>query len=113
MAGQAPFLINAGLQYDNPALGLDTGFFYNLKGETLTVVGGGLFPDVYTSPFHNLRFNLNKTLGEEGQTSVNLSISNILNDTREELYQGFRAEDQIFSSFTPGRSVSVGIKYSF
>jgi TonB-dependent receptor len=113
MAGQAPFLINAGLQYDNPALGLDAGFFYNLKGETLTVVGGGLFPDVYTSPFNNLRFNLNKTLGEEGQTSLNLSISNILNDRQEELYQGFRAQDQIFSSFTPGRAVSLGIKYSF
>jgi len=113
MAGQAPFLINAGLQYDNPAMGLDAGFFYNLKGETLTVVGGGLFPDVYASPFHNLRFNLNKTLGNEGQTSLNLSVSNILNDIQEEVYQGFRAQDQLFSSFTPGRAVSLGIKYSF
>lgn len=113
MAGQAPFLINAGFQYDNTAIGLDAGLFYNLKGETLTVVGGGLFPDVYTEPFHNLRFNLNKSLGDEQQTSVNLSVSNILNDRREENYKGFRADDQIFSSFTPGRTVSIGVKYSF
>lgn len=113
MAGQAPFMVNAGLQYTNPALGLDAGFFYNLNGETLAIVGGGLFPDVYVSPFHNLKFNLNKSLGEEGQTSINLSVSNILNDTREEIYKGFRADDEIFTLFTPGRSVSLGIKYAF
>lgn len=113
MAGQAPFMVNAGLQYNNPALGLDAGFFYNMNGETLAIVGGGLFPDVYVTPFHNLRFNLNKSLSDNGKTSLNMSVSNILNDTREEIYQGFNAEDEIFSLFTPGRAVSLGIKYSF
>lgn len=113
MAGQAPFMINAGLQYDNPGIGLDAGFFYNLKGETLTVVGGGLFPDVYSTPFHNLRFNLNKKMGSHNQASLNLSVSNILNDNQEEVFKGFKAQDQIFSSFSPGRAVSLGLKYSF
>lgn len=113
MAGQAPFMVNAGLQYDNRAVGIDAGFFYNLKGETLTIVGGGLFPDVYASPYHNLRFNLNKSLGEEGRTVINLSMSNLLNDSMEDVYKGFRADDEIFSYFTPGRTVSFGIKYSF
>lgn len=111
MAGQAPYIINAGLQYDNPGIGMDAGFFYNVNGETLVIVGGGLFPDVYADPFHNLRFNLNKSIGDKA--SVNLSVSNILNDSTQELYKAFRAEDQVFSSFEPGRSVSLGIKYSF
>jgi len=113
MAGQAPFMINAGLQYDNPGLGFDAGFFYNLKGETLAVVGGGLFPDVYATPFHNLRFNLNKKLGRNNQAALNLSVSNLLNETQEELYKGFNAVDQIFSSYKPGRAVNLGIKYTF
>lgn len=111
MAGQAPYIINAGLSYDNPAIGLDGGLFYNVQGETLTVVGGGLFPDVYTEPFHNLRLNLNKSFGPNA--SVNLSVSNLLNDERAEYYQGYRAEKQIFSLYSPHTSVSLGFKYSF
>lgn len=110
MAGQAPFIINAGLTYDNPDLGFDAGLFYNMKGETLTIVGGGLFPDVYVEPFHSLNFNLNKTLGH---ASLSFSVDNILNDTRWESYQAYQAEDQIYTRFSPGRSVSVGVKYAF
>ncbi|TYP95575.1 TonB-dependent Receptor Plug Domain [Fodinibius salinus] len=110
MAGQAPYIINAGLTYENPEIGFDTGLFYNVKGETLVLVGGGIFPDVYSDPFHSLRFNLNKSFGA---ASVSLNISNILSEKREEMYQGFRAEDQVYSRFNPGRNVSLGFKYSF
>lgn len=113
MAGQAPYIINAGFTYDNSDLGLDAGFFYNVKGETLTAVGGGLFPDVYSQPFHNLNFNMNKSFGEEGNSSLSFSVTNILDDSREELYQGFNTADQIFSSYKEHRSISIGYKYSF
>ena len=113
MAGQAPYIVNAGLTYDNANIGLDAGFYYNVKGETLTAVGGGLFPDVYSEPFHSLRFSLNKSVGPEGKSSFSLNVSNILNDSRQEFYQGFRAEDQVFSSYNQHRSVSLGFKYSF
>jgi hypothetical protein len=113
MAGQAPYIINAGLQYENPSFGLDGGLFYNIQGETLVVVGGGLFPDVYTEPFHNLRLNLNKSLGPEDRAALTLSVSNILNDQRAERYKAYNAEDQIFSLYRPHTSVSVGFKYSF
>ncbi|NBB76123.1 MAG: TonB-dependent receptor, partial [Bacteroidetes bacterium] len=92
MAGQAPYIINAGLQYENPSFGLDGGLFYNIQGETLVVVGGGLFPDVYTEPFHNLRLNLNKSLGPEDRAALTLSVSNILNDQRAENYKAYNAE---------------------
>lgn len=110
LAGQAPFLINAGLTYTNPGAGIDGGFFYNVKGETLIRVGGGLFPDVYSEPFHSLNFNLNKSFG---QALLSLSIDNILNDKEEELYQAFQAEAETFNSYNPGRSVSLGFKYTF
>lgn len=113
MAGQAPYIINAGFTYDNAEAGLDAGFFYNVKGETLTAVGGGLFPDVYSQPFHSLNFSLNKRLGEEGKSSVSLNVTNILDDSRDEFYQGFNTADQIFSSYNEHRSISVGYKYSF
>jgi len=53
MAGQAPYIINAGFSYRNLLSGFDAGFYYNVKGPTLIVVGGGLFPDVFSDPFHS------------------------------------------------------------
>jgi hypothetical protein len=113
MAGQAPYIINAGLGYDNPKIGLDAGFFYNVKGRTLFIVGGGLFPDVYAIPFHSLNFNLNKSFGEERRASVSLNVTNLLGDVREEMYGAFNATDQVFYRFNPGTEIGIGFKYSF
>lgn len=113
MAGQAPYIVNAGFAYNHPASGLDAGFFYNVKGKTLFIVGGGLFPDVYAEPFHSLNFNLNKTFGKEKRATASLNITNLLDDVREELYSAFNAQDQIFYRFSPGREFGLGLKYSF
>ena len=112
MAGQAPYIVNAGVSYENPEFGLDAGFFYNLKGATLAVVGGGLYPDVYAQPFHSLNFNLNKSLGPEGRSSITFSVDNILNDVREIDYVGYESANQTFTSFSPGTTFSVGYKFS-
>lgn len=112
MAGQAPYIINLGFSYDNPMAGVEAGIYYNVKGPTLTIVGGGLFPDVYAEPFHSLNFALNKTFGPEQRTAINFSISNLLNDVREEVFSSFRAEDQVFTRFSPRKAFSLGFKYS-
>ncbi|MBR9998661.1 MAG: TonB-dependent receptor [Cyclobacteriaceae bacterium] len=113
MAGQAPYIINAGLAYDNPKTGFDAGVFYNVKGATLTVVGGGLFPDVYSQPFHSLNFNLNKSIGASEKMYINISVSNILNDVREEFYTAYNAMDQIFYRYSPGTEFGIGFRYNF
>lgn len=112
MAGQAPYLINVGLSYDNADKNLDASLYYNVKGRTLAIVGVGLYPDVYAAPFHSLNFNLNAGIGESKKTTVNFGINNILNDTRDELYSGYLAKDQFFSSINPGRTFQMGIKYA-
>lgn len=111
MAGQAPYIINAGLSYDDIDKSFNAGLYYNVKGKTLDVVGGGIFPDVYTEPFHSLNFTANKTFGEEGRTSVNFKVANILGDDREWFYNGFQAQDQLFNSFSPGTSFSFGVSF--
>lgn len=113
MAGQAPYVINAGIGYEDFEIGLDAGFFYNVQGRTLVIVGGGLFPDVFTEPFHSLNFNLNKRFGADEKVAINLSVDNILNDRREQFFESFNAADQIFTGFSPGTSIGVGINYKF
>jgi outer membrane receptor protein involved in Fe transport len=113
MAGQAPYIINAGLAYNNDDIGMDAGLYYNVKGETLTVVGGGLFPDVYAQPFNSLNFNMNKSIGAERRANINFSISNIMNDKREEFYKSFRADDRIYYAYSPGVEIGLGFSYNF
>lgn len=113
MAGQAPYVINAGLSYSDFDAGIDVGLFYNVSGSTLQIVGSGLFPDIYLEPFQSLNFSFNKKLGEEKNMAISLGASNILNDKRESLYKSFEAEDQPFSILNPGRSFSLGFSYAF
>ena len=112
MAGQAPYIINLGLSYEDPDLGFDGGLFYNVNGPTLTVVGGGLFPDVYSEPFHSLNFNMNKGIGKEKKITLTISASNILGDVKEHFYTGYKAEKQYYSKFNPGTSYGFGFKYA-
>ena len=110
MAGQAPYIINAGLTYSNPDKAFDAGFYYNVKGPTLVVVGGGLFPDVTSDPFHGLKFSANKSVGDK--VSLSFEVDNILNDIREDLFEGFMSERQTFSRLNPGISFGLSLKYS-
>ena len=113
MAGQAPYVINAGIGYSNFELGLDAGLFYNVKGSTLYIVGVGLYPDIYNEPFHSLNFSINKRLGPDKKTAIDFKVANILNDKIESFYQSFGAVDRVFNSLNPGRAFSLGISHKF
>jgi len=113
MAGQSPYVINTSITYANYDLGLDAGIFYNVKGPTLYIVGGGLFPDIYNDPFHSLNVSFNKKFGKQQQSSIDFKINNILNDENEIFYQSYKASDQVFERMVPGRSFSIGFGYKF
>jgi outer membrane receptor protein involved in Fe transport len=113
MAGQSPYVINAGIGYNSTEAGLDAGLFYNVKGSTLSIVGAGLFPDIYSEPFHSLNFSLSKKLGKNKNSSVDLKISNLLDSEVKSVYRSYQAADQIYSLQNPGRSFSLGFSYQF
>ena len=113
MAGQSPYVVNAGISYGNKEIGLDLGIFYNVKGRTLEIVGIGLYPDAYTEPFHSLNFSINKKFGKEQRTVVDLKVANMLNDRVETFYHSFEAGKQVFSSINPGVSFGLGVSHKF
>jgi TonB-dependent receptor len=113
MAGQSPYVVNAGFTYNNYESGFAAGLFYNVKGETLSIVGAGLFPDIYIKPFHSLNFSVNKKFGEDQNTKVDFKISNVLNQKHETYYQSYGAQNQVYNIFNPGRTFSVGLSYEF
>jgi len=113
LQGQAPFLINTSLNYTNDAIGLQTGLFFNMQGETLEVVGLGTVPDVYTLPFESLNFTLNKAFGEDKKSSIDIKVSNILGAERESVFQSFQAEDRVFTLRQPFTEFSIGYTFKF
>ena len=113
MAGQSPYVINACLSYSNKKLGMDLGIYYNVKGPTLSVVGTGLYADVYDEPFHSVNFSFSQKLGKEKNTSVDFRVSNLLNDRIESFYVSYKADRQIFNSINPGISFSFGVNHKF
>lgn len=111
MAGQAPYVINSGLTYNHTDKNLNVGMFYNVKGPTLFIVGAGLFPDIYTQPFHSLNLSINKRFGKYLKSAIDLRFINLLDAEVKEYYSSYKAENEIFTYFKPGRSFSL--TYSF
>ena len=112
LQGQSPYLINFGIDYSDDN-GWNAGFFYNVQGETLQVVGNGNLPDVYTLPFNNLVFNASKTFGENKNSSISLKFENLLNSSIESVYKSYRAENQTYSKWSPGQQISISYRIKF
>src|SRR5690606_13299537 len=113
MAGQAPYIVNAGLSYAGKNNGLEAGLYYNVQGETLTDVGIADKPDVYSVAFHSLNLNAIQHLGKDERLYVGINVTNILGDKREYVFRSFQATDKLFSKVSPGTSVKVKVGYAF
>lgn len=113
MAGQAPYIINTGLSYNSYTTGFEAGLFYNVQGSTLNYVGFGNRTDTFTVPFHSVNFNLNKSFGADERIQAGLGVQNILNQKRQTVFSAYGAEDQIFSSLSPGTKVNFNVSFSF
>jgi len=113
MAGQAPYIINTGLAYQDYNKGWEAGVFYNVQGSTLNYVGFGNRTDTYTVPFHSLNLNINKSFGADERIQAGFGVQNILNDKREMVFRSFAAQDQIFTSLAPGLRMNFKVAFSF
>ncbi|WBL42953.1 TonB-dependent receptor [Algoriphagus halophytocola] len=113
MAGQAPYLINTGLNYQSYVTGWEAGIYYNVQGSSLQYVGFGNRTDTYSVPFNSLNLNINKTFGADERIQAGMGVQNILNSRKEYVFQSYQAEDQIFSSLSPGTKVNFRVAFSF
>ncbi len=112
MSMQAPFSINAFLNYETQEQDWQANLSYNVQGQTLTYVSASIVPEVYTSPFHSLNFKVSKSFGKDLGSSVSLRIQNILDDNNELTYRT-ESETAVFQNRNPGRTFTVSYSYSF
>lgn len=114
MFGQAPYLINGYLKYDNKASKLSANLAFNMAGEKLMVITKGYVPYVYEQPRASLNFNITKGINDH--FSVKVGASNLLDSPYEAVHHydylnGSNAGDRPYYRYTLGRTYSLGIKY--
>jgi len=108
MVGQSPYIVNGSLNYRSIESGLEVNASYNVQGKSLFIAGFGSSSDVFTQPFHSLNMKATKRLGTSNMYKVSFSISNILGDSRDKLYEAFSGDTGVFKSLEIGRTYSVG-----
>jgi outer membrane receptor protein involved in Fe transport len=116
LQGQSPYIVNAGLNYNDTQKGLQVNFNYNVIGKRIFAVGnnfGAPYPDWYEIPRNVIDFNFSKQLTKA--IMIKGGVSDILNQGNIILQDGNqdqvfdRNQDQIIQNYAPGRVASLGL----
>ena len=109
MMGQAPYVINAFLNYSNRKTGTEINISYNTAGESLYLVNAVGIPDIYQQPRNQLNANITQSFRKRFQ--LRLAVNNILNDPYLINYP-YKGTGYIYERFSLNRTFSIGIKYA-
>ncbi|HNL85493.1 MAG TPA: TonB-dependent receptor, partial [Chitinophagales bacterium] len=117
LQGQAPFMVNAGIFYNNKDKRIQFNLLYNITGKRILYVGAQDYPDIYEMPRHSLDFNASYTFKK--QVELSLGLTDLINQQYVLLQDGNsdrklkRKQDQVFQSYKTGTQISLGVKYTF
>jgi len=129
LQGQSPYLVNAGLFYENDKLQLTAGLMYNIVGKRLVGIGmkskgGGStinddVPDMYEMPRNVFDFTVSKKFGNHFEISA--AIKDIL--AQNIVYKQFpkfndsngteHEREQITKEYEPGQNITISAKFKF
>ena len=109
LEGQASYVLNAGLNWDNMA-GVEAGLFYNRFGARLTAAGGSGIPDLFEMPRNSVDASIGFPL--MGGAQARIRATNLLNAEYRFEQEG-NGITQIQRLLTTGRTVSVGISWEY
>lgn len=117
LQGQSPYLINTGVYFNEPNLGLQINALYNVVGKRIFLVGDKeVQPSVYEMPRNVIDLNLIKTIGNHLELKV--GIQDLLNQ-QFRLIQDSNLDGKItnaddsYQKFRRGTYSTVGLSYKF
>ena len=129
MMGQSPYIVNAGLYYNNPDLQLSASVLYNVIGKRIMIAGTQNQPNTFELPRNMLDFTVTKGIGDH--LEVKAGVKNILNEaikyTQTAVGEVVLEEDgegnpvnfyevereQIIMEYKEGTSIMIGATYRF
>ncbi len=118
MQGQSPYVINAGLFYQDDESGMQANLQYNVFGKRIAFVGLPGVPTWYEMPRHSLDLTITKKLSQHAD--IRFGISDILNakmEIREDANLDNDVTDlntnKVVRSFRNGQYVTLGFGFKF
>lgn len=119
MEGQAEFLLNANVMYDDELTGFSMGLFYNLAGESILAGESYTFsdndefiytPNIYQTSFGLLNFSASKRF--KNHWKLNFNAKNLLQPDLISVYR-LNGEDQIHKKRKTSSTYSVSVGYDW
>ncbi len=117
LQGQSPYLINAGLYYNNPDRGWQINGLYNVIGPRIFSAGTtGQDFTIFEMPRNVIDLNIIKQIGKRVEFKV--GVQDLLNQ-KFRLVQDSNANEKLddsdpkYQSFTRGTNVIIGVNYRF
>lgn len=110
LQGQSPYVVNAGLDYNNESSGTSARILYNVFGVRLRTVGNQM-PDVYEQPRHQLDVTVAQRFGEH--VELKLAGENLI-DAPLRITQGDENdEDNILGQYKVGATVTLSASLTY
>lgn len=132
MFGQAPYIINAMLNYNSKKMGLNASINYNIQGSRLVIIGdynplrsdtAGFIPDVYEMPRHLVDFKISKNLGKHFIASIKINdvlasvkfwkFKNLNTDITREYKAMAKIPAHIYDRYSWGTTFVAALAYKF
>ncbi|TCC87040.1 TonB-dependent receptor [Pedobacter frigiditerrae] len=118
LQGQSPYLINAGLLFNEPKTNLSFNLLYNRVGERISEVGYQGYPDIYEKGRNMIDFQISKRL-LKNKAELRLNLVDILNEkiyfyqnnNTKNTYQA--GTDNIMNTARTGTGASLTFTYNF
>ncbi len=118
LQGQSPYLVNAGLLFNDPKTNLSFNLLYNRIGERIAEVGYQGYPDIYERGRNMLDFQISKKI-IKNKAELRLNLADILNEkiyfyqnnNNQKTYQS--GTDNIMNTARTGTGASLTFTYNF
>lgn len=106
--GQSDFVGNANLSFRTPETGWDAIIAYNYFSDRLQSIGAVGSPDIFEQGRSQLDLSVSKTINN---FKFSFRARNLINPDYK-TFSDFQGEEYIFSQYTRGRDISLGVSYS-
>ena len=108
MQGQADYIFNLGLYYDDFDLGLNSSIVYNKVGSRIAKVGTSDLGNIIEKPIDVIDFSISKKL--LSSLALKFSVKDLLNQEKNFIQQA-PGGDRISEVNKTGRNISLELSY--
>lgn len=115
LQGQSPYIVNVGINYNDPKKDLQVNLLYNVIGRRIIAVGFEAYPDLYEMPRNIVDLTFSKGLGQ--RWTLKGGVQDLLNQPWRIMQDSNKdnkfesSKDFFVQKYRTGQLVSLGFSY--